>query len=157
MLPSAAIAQARILIVDDPEAPLHALERMLHDAGFAALTLVPDPHQVVARYPAVRPDLIILPLLGPPRDGLAVLAQVAMLISPGSYVPILVVTTDATAETRRRALAAGAADFLTPPLDPSEVTLRAQPDPHPSGEAPRASARMWSRSKPTSTAGSIRG
>jgi putative two-component system response regulator len=42
---------------------------------------------------------------------------------PG-YLPVLVLTSDHSAEARRRALSSGARDFLTKPLSPSEVRLR---------------------------------
>src|SRR5207244_10898475 len=48
------------------------------------------------------------------------------LCSQRPYLPILVLTADVTPETRRRALAAGARDFLTKPLDRTEVLLRIQ-------------------------------
>jgi CheY-like chemotaxis protein len=41
-----------------------------------------------------------------------------------SYLPVLVLSADATSETRRRALAGGAKDFLTKPFDVNEVLLR---------------------------------
>ncbi|MEI6876813.1 MAG: histidine kinase dimerization/phosphoacceptor domain -containing protein, partial [Spirochaetota bacterium] len=47
-----------------------------------------------------------------------------VLIPAEEYLPILVLTADITPETKLRALAAGAHDFLTKPFDVSEVTLR---------------------------------
>jgi CheY-like chemotaxis protein len=41
--------------------------------------------------------------------------QLTAVIPIGAYVPILVLTADATIQTKRRALAAGATDFLTKP------------------------------------------
>ena len=42
----------------------------------------------------------------------------------GAWVPVLVLTADATLEARRRALAAGAHDFLTKPFERFEALLR---------------------------------
>jgi two-component system, sensor histidine kinase and response regulator len=46
------------------------------------------------------------------------------LISENTYLPILVLTADATTETKQRALSGGAHDFLTKPFDLVEVGLR---------------------------------
>nr|WP_245500302.1 response regulator [Rhizobium leguminosarum] len=48
----------------------------------------------------------------------------ARLIPENSYLPILVLTADATLPTRRRALSLGAKDFLTKPFDAIEAILR---------------------------------
>jgi putative two-component system response regulator len=45
-------------------------------------------------------------------------------IPAGAYFPILVVTADITPEAKRRALSAGARDFLSKPFDTTEVLLR---------------------------------
>ena len=60
----------------------------------------------------------------PYMDGCAVLAMVRSSGAPGSVLPVIVLTADASSETRLRALAAGASDFLTKPFDVAEVTLR---------------------------------
>src|SRR5258705_1424668 len=60
----------------------------------------------------------------PHVDGLAVLAQLRAEIPADAYVPVLVLTADATLEARRRALAAGAHDFLTKPFERFEALLR---------------------------------
>jgi putative two-component system response regulator len=70
------------------------------------------------------PDLVLLDLHMPTIDGFALLEQLQPLQGHGSDVPFLVLTADATDETKRRALAAGASDFLTKPLDRVELLLR---------------------------------
>ena len=45
-------------------------------------------------------------------------------IPAGEYLPILVLTADVLAETKRQALSTGAKDFLTKPFDATEVLLR---------------------------------
>jgi PAS domain S-box-containing protein len=53
-----------------------------------------------------------------------VLEQLRPIIPADTYLPILVLTADITAEAKQRALAGGAKDFLTKPLDLVEVLLR---------------------------------
>jgi putative two-component system response regulator len=120
------IPQARILLVDDEMANLRYLERALQRAGFTHIRQTQDPRQVLPLYQQEQPDLIILDLMMPYLDGFAVMAQVRELVPAEGYLPILVLTADATTETKQRALASGATDFLTKPFDPMEVTLRTQ-------------------------------
>jgi putative two-component system response regulator len=67
---------------------------------------------------------VLLDLHMPVLDGFAVLERLQELVAPDDYLPRLVITADATTETRRRALALGAHDFLTKPIDVLETTLR---------------------------------
>lgn len=124
MMQFMSVEHARILIVDDQEANIQYLERTLRRAGFSELTMTQDSRQVLDLYHAQNPDLIILDLMMPHLDGFAVMEQLSAVVPAGDYLPILVLTADATAETQRRALAAGVADFLTKPFHPIEVTLR---------------------------------
>jgi adenylate cyclase len=115
---------ARILIVDDQEANIALLETFLADDGYAALHSTTDSREAVALFQEHRPDLVLLDLHMPHLDGFGVIEQLQPLISADEYLPILVLTADATTETKRRALAGGAKDFLAKPLDEVEVLLR---------------------------------
>jgi DNA-binding response OmpR family regulator len=66
----------------------------------------------------------LLDLNMPGLDGFAVLKQFRELATAADFLPVLMLTSDSTAETRSRALAAGATDFLGKPVDYSEVLLR---------------------------------
>ncbi|HMO57744.1 MAG TPA: response regulator [Roseiflexaceae bacterium] len=116
--------KARIMIVDDELTNARLLERMLQRKGYTNLQIVTDSREVIPRYIELRPDLILLDLLMPYMDGYAVLEQLTPLIGSDTYVPILVLTADITLHARQRALASGANDFLTKPLNATEVLLR---------------------------------
>jgi CheY-like chemotaxis protein len=118
------MTSAKILIVDDEPANVRLLERLLQGAGYTQLEKTTDSRQVLALYQTFHPDLILLDLLMPHLDGVAVLGQVRSVIPSGEYVPVLVLTADATLDAKRRALAAGANDFLTKPFEQFEVVLR---------------------------------
>lgn len=118
------IHQDRILIVDDQEANVRLLERILRHAGYTNLTTTTDSRQAAAIFAQIEPDLVLLDLAMPGIDGFGVIEQISPLIPDDSYLPILVLTADITLETRRRALAAGARDFLSKPFDQAEVLLR---------------------------------
>jgi putative two-component system response regulator len=115
---------ARILVVDDQEVNVSYLERLLMRAGATQVLGETDPRRVLPIYLEQAPDLLVLDLMMPYLDGFAVMAQLRSVVPPEEYRPILVLTADASEGTKRRALAAGAHDFLTKPFDPVEGVLR---------------------------------
>src|SRR5450759_763857 len=118
------IHQARILIVDDQAANTRLLERILRRAGYTRLTSTTDSREVLSIFTSLQPDLVLLDLMMPHVNGFEVMEQLKPLIPSGDYLPILVLTADVTGEVKRRALSAGAKDFLTKPFDAIEVILR---------------------------------
>lgn len=115
---------AKILIVDDEPVNVRALSQILSRAGYGRLETTTDPSLVAALYQGYQPDLLLLDLHMPGLDGFAILEQLAPLIPPNAYFPILILTGDDRTETKRRALSMGAKDFLTKPFDLTEVLLR---------------------------------
>jgi signal transduction histidine kinase len=115
---------ARILVVDDEEANVDLLEQVLARAGYTRVTGVTDPRRVLPLFQAEPPDLVLLDLLMPHLDGFAVMEQIRPQVPADAFLPILVLTADATTETKRRALGVGATDFLTKPFDQVELLLR---------------------------------
>ena len=112
-----------ILIVDDQEPNVALLRRILGTAGYQRIEAETDPRRIAERFDAQRPDVILLDLQMPHLDGFAVLELLRPKLG-ASYLPVIVLTADATPEARLRALAAGATDFLTKPFDINEVILR---------------------------------
>lgn len=118
------VSKARILIVDDEDANVLLLERILQAAGFGNVESTTDPRRVLRIFETHQPDLILLDLRMPHLDGYAVLDLLKARNLPETYLPVLVLTADITPEVKRRALSMGAKDFLTKPLDQVEVVLR---------------------------------
>ena len=118
------LTQARILVVDDQEANVRLLERILERAGYTNVATTTDSRQVLGLYGELDPDLIVLDLLMPHMDGFEVMAELGRRVPDGTYLPILVLTADATPQARQRALSMGARDFLTKPFDHDEALLR---------------------------------
>lgn len=117
---------AKILIVDDEERNTRVLHHILVRVGYTNVFSINDSRTVVSQFHEIEPDLVLLDLHMPHLDGFAVLNQLNELIPDGTYLPILVLTADVTAEARQRALTEGAKDFLTKPFDATEVLLRIQ-------------------------------
>src|SRR4030095_11840836 len=113
-----------VLIVDDESANVRLLERILGAAGFFRVIGTTAARSARDLFVQHRPDLVLLDLHMPHLDGFGVISQLSGLIPEGEYLPILVLTADVTADTKQRALRAGAKDFLTKPFDATEVVLR---------------------------------
>ena len=124
MISEKAFQAARIMIVDDEESNLRLLERILQRVGYSNLAALADSRNVLSQFIEWNPDLILLDLHMPHTDGFALMEQLRPLVPHGTYLPILVLTADVNAETKQRALSAGAKDFLTKPFDAIEVLLR---------------------------------
>ncbi len=118
------IGKAKILIVDDEQANVRLLERILELIGATRVRCITDSREAMAAFLEFRPDLILLDLHMPNVNGFDVMEQIKALSDGENNVPVLVLTADVTTKTKHRALAAGAKDFLTKPLDQSEVLLR---------------------------------
>ncbi len=123
MISPADILNAKILIVDDQEANILLLERMLRGAGYTSITSMTDPRQVCGLHQQNQFDLILLDLVMPGFDGFQVLDALKDFETEG-YLPVLVIT--AQPEHKLRALKAGARDFISKPFDLSEILLRVQ-------------------------------
>jgi signal transduction histidine kinase len=116
--------ECRLLLVDDEPANLDLLEAFLEADGYGALVRVTDAREAAAQFTAQRPDIVLLDLHMPHRSGYEVLAEIQQCSDPSDFIPVIVLTADATSAARLRALADGAHDFLTKPLDGVEVRLR---------------------------------
>ena len=115
---------SRILVVDDNEANALILQAVLSRAGYRSVETLTDPLEVVAYCSAHPPDLVLLDWHMPLRGGAEILEDLAFLTDEPNWMPVLVLTADIAADTKRRALALGARDFLTKPIDRAEVLLR---------------------------------
>jgi signal transduction histidine kinase len=118
------IGKSKILIVDDEQANVRLLERILELMGATRIESTTDSSEAMALFLEFRPDLVLLDLHMPNVTGFEIMEQIKALCVGENQTPVLVLTADVTAKTKHRALAAGAKDFLTKPLDQSEVLLR---------------------------------
>ncbi|MGH7506492.1 MAG: response regulator, partial [Longimicrobiales bacterium] len=118
------VTDAVILVIDDEEANVDLLESMLADEGYGNVVGTRDARHALTLFETHRPDLVLLDLHMPHLDGFEVLRRIVEQTPVDAYVPVLVLTADITQEAKQRALSQGAKDFLTKPLDATEVLLR---------------------------------
>lgn len=118
------IREGSILIVDDQEDAVALLRQMLAKAGYTRLQTTTDSRHVIAMCRKFDPDLLILDLHMPRPSGFEIMEQLAGERRTGeAYLPVLVLTADATPMTRLKALSMGAKDFLTKPVDHVDLLL----------------------------------
>jgi putative two-component system response regulator len=117
------LSRMKILIIDDEPTNVALLEDMLREAGYTRVKAITDSRQALETYAGFGPDLLLLDLMMPPPDGFAILES--LRADNGEiFFPIVVLTADVNEQTKRRALSAGASDFLVKPFDELEVLLR---------------------------------
>ncbi len=121
MVSSSEILNAGILVVDDQEANVVLLERLLRAAGYTSVKSTMQPQQVCELHRQHRYSLILLDLQMPGMDGFQVMEGLKAIETDG-YLPVLVIT--AQPDHKLRALQAGARDFVSKPFDLAEVLMR---------------------------------
>ena len=116
-------ATTSIVVVDDDPAILELLRIHLEDAGYNEPILVDDPTRVLDLLLALQPDMLLTDVRMPQITGLDLLREVRS--NPVlEHLPVVVLTSATDTATRLRALELGATDFLSKPVDPSELLLR---------------------------------
>ena len=111
--------KTRILVVDDDPLILRYLRDALTEAGFAPV-VTGDAEEVANLVAMHKPGLVLLDLLLPGTDGIALMERVPEL----SDLPVIFISAYGRDETIVRALDAGAADYIVKPFSPSELTAR---------------------------------
>jgi DNA-binding response OmpR family regulator/cation transporter-like permease len=121
MITSSDILHAKILIVDDQQANILLLERMLRGDGYVSIESTMNPGEVCALHQKNRYDLILLDLQMPGMDGFQVMDGLKA-IEADDYLAVLVIT--AQPGHKLHALQAGAKDFISKPFELAEVLAR---------------------------------
>ena len=110
----------KILVVDDDVRLRDLLSRYLTEQGFQVATLA-DATQLDKRLQRDPPHLVVLDLLLPGEDGLAVCRR---LRGAGETVPIIMLTAKGEDVDRIVGLEMGADDYLPKPFNPRELLAR---------------------------------
>ncbi len=111
--------QARVLVVEDNEAIRVAVLAGLADAGFGVAGR-PDGVALEQDLGTFRPDLVVLDVMLPGRDGFALLDVVRRHSDAG----VLLLTARDGIDDRLRGLRAGADDYLVKPFVLAELVAR---------------------------------
>lgn len=114
--------QKKILIAEYNKDNRTILCKMLKNIGHEVFE-AQDGVEVIAKTSSLMPDLILLDILMPQKDGCTVCKELKNNIKT-KEIPIIVITGLEDNESKIKCLEAGANDFLTKPYDNSELKLR---------------------------------
>lgn len=112
----------RVLVVEDEVDIADLIRFNLERAGYE-VTKAHDGIRGTEIAIRERPDLIVLDLMLPGRDGYSVFREVRR-DARTSHIPVIMLTARAQTEDRIQGLEAGADDYLTKPFSPKELVLR---------------------------------
>ena len=112
----------RILIADDDAQIVRLVKSYLEKDDFAVLTAF-DGEQALHMLRAERPDLAVLDVMMPKRDGFALVKLVRSDPQLAS-TPIFMLTARVEDNDKLHGLNMGADDYLTKPFNPREVVAR---------------------------------
>ncbi|MEL5992010.1 MtrAB system response regulator MtrA [Microbacterium phosphatis] len=110
---------ARILVVDDDTALAEMIGIVLRTEGFETLFCA-DGELAVDMWRHERPDLVLLDLMLPGKDGIEICTE----IRAASGVPIIMLTARADTNDVVGGLEAGADDYIVKPFNPKELVAR---------------------------------
>lgn len=114
-------APSRVLLVEDDAAIRDAVAATLADVGYR-VSAQPDGTRLRGTVATFRPDLVILDIMLPGPDGLAL----ARALRDGGDLPILFLTARDGIDDRLAGFATGADDYLVKPFVMAELLARVQ-------------------------------
>ena len=109
----------RILVVDDEANARTALAELLHDEGFE-VEMAADAFKALGKYEAFSPHVVITDLKMPGMDGVELMTKIRTFEDPADVV---VMTAFGDVGSAVTAMRAGAADYLTKPLNFYELLV----------------------------------
>ena len=109
----------KVLIVDDDKKLRNLLSEYLGDYGFQVLALA-DGSSILKTIRTETPDIVILDIMLPEKDGLEILKEIRTDFS----VPVIMLTAKGEDADRIVGLELGADDYLPKPFNPRELVAR---------------------------------
>ena len=103
------------LLAEDDLHTQQVLTQFLAPTG-AKLDVASDGNQVLAKFRVKKYDLILMDIQMPNLDGLSATRQIRETQNPNRAVPIIALTANAIADTKRACQEAGMNDYLTKPI-----------------------------------------
>ncbi len=115
------MSSEKVLVVEDEPKIASLLSDYLRSAGYQTES-IGDGAEVIAAFDRFQPDLLLLDLMLPNRDGLEICRE----LRTRSSVPIIMVTARVDEIDRLLGLGVGADDYVCKPFAPREVVARVQ-------------------------------
>jgi PleD family two-component response regulator len=121
--PQPAARTITVLLVDDQHIIGEAVRRLFHDQPDMAFHHCADPANALSRANELKPDVILQDLVMPGIDGIE-LVRLYRENSATTTTPIIILSGSEDAETKSKALAAGANDFMVKLPQQNELLKR---------------------------------
>jgi DNA-binding response OmpR family regulator len=112
----------KILIADDNPQGVELLEAYLADSGFDIQTAV-DGEDTLRKIKQLQPDLVLLDIMMPKLSGFEVCKRLRAAPETRDTAVLMITALDQPSDVER-AVEAGTDDFLTKPINKSELLLR---------------------------------
>jgi two-component system response regulator MtrA len=109
----------KILVIDDDNALREMVGIVLSAAGFTP-EYCPDGDQALEKFKQFEPDLVLLDVMLPGKDGIAVCREIRNIAG----TPIIMLTAKTETTDVVLGLEAGADDYIVKPFEPSVLTAR---------------------------------
>jgi diguanylate cyclase (GGDEF)-like protein len=117
------LKDAAIMMVDDEPIMLEIIQVLLEDAGYRNFIAVERSSQSIEMIKKTNPDVLLLDLDMPEINGYEILSSVRSS-TDYQHLPVIILTASTEPEDKLKALELGATDFLSKPVDSSELVLR---------------------------------
>ena len=117
------LKDAAIMMVDDEPIMLEIIQVLLEDAGYRNFIAVERSSQSIEMIKKTNPDVLLLDLDMPEINGYEILLSVRSS-TDYQHLPVIILTASTEPEDKLKALELGATDFLSKPVDSSELVLR---------------------------------
>src|SRR5690242_12131299 len=116
----AALHNSSVLLIDDDPTTLDFVEKFLERAGYSRIVATTDARKALPLITEKQPDIILLDLIMPEVSGFEILSAIRAR-EDVRYTPVIILTADTDPEAQLKALGLGATDFLTKPVNPTEL------------------------------------
>ncbi len=112
-----------IMLVDDEPVMLEIVQALLEEEGYRRFITVNDSTGALDKLVAHNPDILLLDLDMPQVNGFQILESLRQQ-DDFIHLPVIILTASENPDNKLKALELGATDFLSKPVDPSELALR---------------------------------
>ena len=112
------LKEMKVLVVDDSATARKILTEMLHEIGVGHFDVAADGAEAIERLRVFPADIMLCDLHMAPLDGIELTRLIRNASdSPNPYIPIIVLTADATELQLKAAVNAGVNSFMSKPIN----------------------------------------
>jgi len=111
-------ARPTVLLCDDSRALRMLAASQLEEAGFTVVGEAGNGHEALGQYRALKPDLVLLDLVMPERDGRQALADI---LAEDPQAKVVILSSLGAQSDIEQCLRMGARSYLQKPIDPDAM------------------------------------